>query len=512
MEGLRAGDPRTVGGYRVLGRLGEGGMGQVYLARNAGGRAVALKRVHTEMATVPGFRERFRREVEVVRRIGGRGTVPVLDAGVDDRHPWYAAEYVPGPSLQQAVDSFGPLPRRALWRLAAGLARTLEHVHRHDLVHRDLKPSNVLLSTAGPRLIDFGVVHAALDTALTVSGARIGTPVYMSPEQAYGERITGASDVYSFGLTLAFAASGRVPHRGALAGQLPDADPALTTLVEHCLDPEPGRRPDAAHLVVRCEAYDEGADAWLPAEVVSLIARRSEELLNLEAGPDRDPGSAAPPPRTAPDPRAHGAGPAFHDAATRGPGGPGPSAPPPPRTAPRPPRTAPPPPRSGPPPFRTPPRPRTSPAGVVSWVRRGVLAWPAVGLLWLAPLAVASLLVAVTLPSALGWLRVLLSAGLAGWALVLTFALRGDDRRWFRGVQTFWGLFAVLVWEGFLSTGDYELDVFVSHPAMPLSVFESFTVLVLGLVRPFLLLAVVATVYVVPTLVGRWLRLRREGV
>ncbi|MFD7020958.1 serine/threonine-protein kinase [Streptomyces sp. NPDC059928] len=190
-------------GYRILGRLGEGGMGRVYLARNRGGRSVALKFIHSDMAAVPGFRDRFRREVDAVQRVAGTGTVPVVDAGVDDQHPWYASDYLPGPSVQEAVDQFGPLPEETLWRFAADLAETLEDVHSKSLVHRDLKPSNVLLSSSGPKLIDFGIVHAALDTGLTMSGARIGTPVYMSPEQAYGERVTTASDIYSFGLTLA---------------------------------------------------------------------------------------------------------------------------------------------------------------------------------------------------------------------------------------------------------------------------------------------------------------------
>src|SRR5881392_103427 len=144
MQALEAQDPRTVGAYRVLGRIGEGGMGRVYLARNAGGRSVALKFIHADMAAQPGFRERFRREADVVRRVGAPGTVPVVDTGLEERHPWYASEYVSGPSLQESVDRFGPLPAESLWRLAADLAQTLEHVHRDRLVHRDLKPSNVL--------------------------------------------------------------------------------------------------------------------------------------------------------------------------------------------------------------------------------------------------------------------------------------------------------------------------------------------------------------------------------
>ena len=283
MEALDAQDPRGVSGYRILGRLGEGGMGRVYLARNRGGRSVALKLIHSDMAAVPGFRDRFRREVDVVQRVAGTGTVPVVDAGVDDQHPWYASDYLPGPSVQEAVDQFGPLPEETLWRFAADLAETLEDVHSKSLVHRDLKPSNVLLSSSGPKLIDFGIVHAALDTGLTMSGARIGTPVYMSPEQAYGERVTTASDIYSFGLTLAFAATGRTRRRGSEAPELSGVDNRLALLILHCLDPEPERRPTAAELHVQARAFDTTTDTWLPAQVASAIARTSEQLLNLEA-------------------------------------------------------------------------------------------------------------------------------------------------------------------------------------------------------------------------------------
>ncbi|MCX5532949.1 serine/threonine protein kinase [Streptomyces sp. NBC_00006] len=341
MQALEAQDPRTVGAYRVLGRIGEGGMGRVYLARNAGGRSVALKFIHADMAAQPGFRERFRREADVVRRVGAPGTVPVVDTGLEERHPWYASEYVSGPSLQDSVDRFGPLPAESLWRLAADLAQTLEHVHGDRLVHRDLKPSNVLLSADGPRLIDFGIVHAALDAGLsaaglTSTGARIGTPAYMSPEQAYGEKVTAATDVYSYGLTLAFAATGVQPHRGSLDPQLPGVVEELRNLIRHCLDPEPERRPDAGQLVAQARTRDATSDTWLPAQVVSLIARTSGQLLNLEARADTVMhGAEAGPGSTQPD--AGGVfGPSggdFHDAATRGPGV-GPASPPPPSTPP----------------------------------------------------------------------------------------------------------------------------------------------------------------------------------
>ncbi|WP_236244789.1 serine/threonine-protein kinase [Streptomyces sp. CC210A] len=521
MEELDAQDPRRVGQYRVLGRLGEGGMGRVYLARNAGGRSVALKFIHTEMAALPGFRDRFRREVEVVRRIGGAGTVPVLDADVDDRHPWYAAEYVPGPSLQEAVDAFGPLPPGALWRLAAGLARTLEHVHRHGLVHRDLKPSNVLLSAAGPRLIDFGVVHAALDTALTVSGARIGTPVYMSPEQAYGESVTPASDIFSFGLTVAFAASGQVPHRGTLAGQLPAADPALTMLVQHCLDPDPARRPDAGQLVVQASVHDTAGDAWLPSPVASLIARRSEELLNLEAGreggPYTDRGDA--PPRTEADPDAQGtrtAGWAFHDAPTHGPGGSGPAPPPPPPPRTPPPGTAPPPPRPSAAP-RTPNGPRDGGSTPVprasDWIHKGLLGRPAVGAAWLAPVLLTSLLIALALPAFSSWLRVLVAVGLTGvMAWLSTPHSRRDAARWFHTAQAYWTVVALLCVHCFFAAGQYDDDISYTALQGRASLFQELVGATLGFLQLFLLLGSLGAVYVLPTAAGRWMRARQEGL
>ncbi|MFZ3569882.1 serine/threonine-protein kinase [Streptomyces sp. BH097] len=373
MEALEARDPRTVGTYRVLGRIGEGGMGRVYLARNTGGRNVALKFIHSDMAAQPGFRERFRREADVVRRVGAPGTVPVVDTGLDEQHPWYASEYVSGPSLQDAVDRFGPLPAESLWRLAADLAQTLEHVHRAKLVHRDLKPSNVLLSADGPRLIDFGIVHAALDAGLssaglTSTGARIGTPAYMSPEQAYGERVTAATDVYSYGLTLAFAATGVQPHRGSLDPQLPGVGDELRDLIRQCLDPEPERRPDVGQLVARARTHDATGDAWLPGQVISLIARKSGQLLNLEAradtvmhGPGAGPGSTRPDAGGVFGP----SGGDFHDAATRVPGA-GPASPPPPSTPP-----------PAPAPYSTPPS--TPPGGAHFAQQPTAPAWPAYG-------------------------------------------------------------------------------------------------------------------------------------
>ncbi|MEB8342621.1 serine/threonine-protein kinase [Streptomyces endophyticus] len=492
MEALEAQDPRTVGTYRVLGRIGEGGMGRVYLARNAGGRSVALKFIHADMAAQPGFRERFRREADVVRRVGAPGTVPVVDTGLEERHPWYASEYVSGPSLQDSVDRFGPLPAESLWRLAADLAQTLEHVHRDRLVHRDLKPSNVLLSADGPRLIDFGIVHAALDAgltsaALTSTGARIGTPAYMSPEQAYGEKVTAATDVYSFGLTLAFAATGVQPHRGSLDPQLPGVAEELRNVIRHCLDPEPERRPDAGQLVVRARTHDVTSDTWLPAQVASLIARTSGQLLNLEARADtelqgqgqaqqahqvpqqgQEPGFG--PGHTAYD---GGAGPGFHGAATQPAGASsGPSTPPPPSPPPGPSngfhgaatQAAPPPPYAyggGP---GTPPPAGAWGAG--AWGARsgpaagagngngggGLLGRPTLGLMWLVPAGLGSLLVLMADATLMGFTRVTGAACLIG--LAFSLARRGGPRQ---GFMLYWLGLSGLVLHSWWGVGSYTL-------------------------------------------------------
>jgi serine/threonine protein kinase len=188
VEGLRVGDPRSVGPYRLLGRLGTGGMGQVFLGRSAGGRLVAVKVIRPELAGEPGFRARFAREVAAARTVCGLFTAPVADADVQGQVPWLATAYVAGPSLADAVDDQGPLPVDSVLTLAAGLAEGLEAIHASGLVHRDLKPSNVLLAADGPRVIDFGISRAAEASVLTQAGTVMGSPGYMSPEQARAGR------------------------------------------------------------------------------------------------------------------------------------------------------------------------------------------------------------------------------------------------------------------------------------------------------------------------------------
>ncbi|MGW2822979.1 bifunctional serine/threonine-protein kinase/ABC transporter substrate-binding protein [Streptomyces sp. NPDC001443] len=309
MEPLRSSDPARIADHRLLGRLGAGGMGVVYLARSPGGALVALKVLLAEYAEEPGFKERFRREVEVARRVDSPWVVPLVDADPDAEAPWLATAFVPGPSLAEAVTAYGPLSERGLRLLGARLAEALGEVHRAGLVHRDLKPGNVLLAHDGPRLIDFGIARAPEDRTLTATGVVVGTPGYLSPEQAEGrggDGIGPASDVFSLGCALAFAATGRAPFgSGAVDALLFRAvhDPAdlegvpawLHQVLDRCLAKDPARRPDAGELVRELTAdgaarsegasgagpQGEGTDGWLPEPVDRLIAERSAAALAL---------------------------------------------------------------------------------------------------------------------------------------------------------------------------------------------------------------------------------------
>ncbi|MET9573771.1 serine/threonine-protein kinase, partial [Streptomyces virginiae] len=285
MHPLEAGEPRTIGTYRLLGRLGAGGMGRVYLGRSAGGRTVAVKIVHPHFASDEEFRARFRREVEAARRVGGEWTAPVLDADPEAAVPWVATGYVAGPSLDRALAAHGPLPEASVRAIGAGLARALVAVHGLGLVHRDVKPSNVMLTLDGPRLIDFGIARATDGTAsLTSTGVSIGSPGYMSPEQILGKGITGAADVFSLGAVLAFAATGRPPftgdnsatllykvvHEPPELGELPAGD--LRDLIAACLAKTAADRP-APEAVAAALAGALGAPGWLPAALVEEASR-----------------------------------------------------------------------------------------------------------------------------------------------------------------------------------------------------------------------------------------------
>lgn len=257
---LSAGDPKTIGDYEPRDRLGSGGMGVVYLARSVSGRQVAVKVVHAQFAEDEEFRTRFRQEVAAARRVSGAFTAPVVDADADAERPWMATLYVPGPTLSERLTDGGPLDAAELRQLALGLTEALGDIHRAGVVHRDLKPANVLMADDGPRVIDFGISRAADNQALTVTGRVMGTPPFMSPEQLSRPReVTGASDVFSLGALLVYAAIGRSPFDAEspymTAYQVVHEPPALEEvaqplrgIVERCLAKDPDARPGLAEL------------------------------------------------------------------------------------------------------------------------------------------------------------------------------------------------------------------------------------------------------------------------
>ncbi|MFJ4465997.1 bifunctional serine/threonine-protein kinase/ABC transporter substrate-binding protein [Streptomyces sp. NPDC089424] len=290
MERLRPSDPSEIGGHRLAARLGAGGMGVVYLARSQHAAWCAVKVIRAEHADDPGFRARFRREVDLASRLTGRWTVPVLAADAESRSPWLATAYVPGPSLAEAVLLHGPWPEEQLRALGAALAEALDEVHTAGLVHRDVKPANVLLAADGPRLIDFGIARSVGATALTADGVVVGSPGYLSPEQARGLPVGPPSDVFSLGCVLAHAATGRaVFGTGGAASVLyrtvheePDLDgvPAgLRQLVRRCLAKDPAARPTVPELRAALGVF--GAAGWLPAGLPPLVAARASRVLDL---------------------------------------------------------------------------------------------------------------------------------------------------------------------------------------------------------------------------------------
>lgn len=292
-EPLRPADPSRIAGFRLLRRLGAGGMGVVYLGRDNDGTLAAVKVIRGENAGDPDFRARFAREAELARRVTSRWVVPVLGADAEAAEPWLATAFVPGPSLVEAVAEHGPLPAATARSLGRLLADALADLHTAGLVHRDVKPGNVLLALDGPRLIDFGVARADDDTALTASGMVVGSPGFLSPEQARGEPATAASDIFSLGGVLAYAMSGRPPFGSgtpdALLYRTVHDEPALDgiedgsrALVARCLSKEPGDRPTAEELRGLLAEDDAPAGApHLPDAVARMIAARSAEGLAL---------------------------------------------------------------------------------------------------------------------------------------------------------------------------------------------------------------------------------------
>ena len=296
LEPLSGLDPPRIGGYVLLGRLGTGAMGRVYLGKSASGRLVAVKTIKSEFAGEADFRTRFAHEVAAAGRVSGVFTAAVVASDPDAEIPWLATAYIAAPSLEQLVRVCGPLPVPALRWLAAGCAEALESIHEAGLVHRDLKPSNVLVSADGPRVIDFGVARAAERVTVTATHQAVGTPAYMAPEQARDSRQTvPASDVFSLGSTLLFAATGHPPYVGDSVTdvliRLATEPPDLTGLPEEvadlmldCLERDPAVRPTAAALLARvaAEVEYEGEHelrvAPLPENALALIEEYRREM------------------------------------------------------------------------------------------------------------------------------------------------------------------------------------------------------------------------------------------
>lgn len=262
MMRLRREDPRVVGSFRLHRRLGAGGMGVVYLGSDRRGQRVALKVIRPDLAEDQEFRSRFAREVSAARRIRGGCTARLVAADLDAERPWFATQYVPGPSLHDKVNEEGPLSAAEVASVGAALSEGLVAVHEAGVVHRDLKPSNILLSPKGPRIIDFGIAWATGASTLTHVGTAVGSPGFLAPEQVRGAAVTPATDVFSLGATLAYAATAdspfghgssevmlyRVVHEEAHLHGVPDA---LAPLVRACLAKDPEERPSTLQLSMR---------------------------------------------------------------------------------------------------------------------------------------------------------------------------------------------------------------------------------------------------------------------
>ncbi|UKZ03550.1 serine/threonine protein kinase (plasmid) [Streptomyces viridifaciens] len=303
LSALGADEPREIAGYRLLARIGEGGMGSVYLSCTRGNQPVALKVIRREFAGDAEFRRRFQHEVRAAQQVRGYHLVPVLDHDASGEQPWLASAYVPGVPLDEALAAYGPLPVPVALQLVGCVAQGLASVHAAGVVHRDLKPANILLGVSGPWVIDFGIARAAEATQLTRSGGFIGTPQFMSPEHGTGAEVTPAADVFSLGLIAAVAATGRHPYGsgGALtvATQIANTElrpPDLTgypeqlrPLLERTLAADPAARPTPTELAELCErafgAALQPRDGWLPAPLAAAVAERERAMDRLLAAP-----------------------------------------------------------------------------------------------------------------------------------------------------------------------------------------------------------------------------------
>ncbi|MFI6252886.1 serine/threonine-protein kinase [Streptomyces sp. NPDC051016] len=324
MRSLDPSDPPAVGGYPLLARLGEGGMGQVFLSRTSSGRPLALKTVRSEFGLDPGFEERFAREIASSDQVRSPWTVSVVDYSAPGQRPqWLATEYVPAPTLADRVQRHGPLPEAAVRALGAELAEGLRAVHRAGLAHRDVKPSNVLLARRHPLLIDFGIARAADDTRHTRTGGVIGSPGYMAPEQITGGAAAEPGDVFALAAVLVYAATGQGPflRRGEEPSaaqllyrivheepRLDDVPPSLVPILTDCLNKAPRSRPTAQELL---ERLGPGAEEWAavpPPGLAEDLAAREAELRALPAAPTAVTAPTVPPapPGFGPPPTAYG--------------------------------------------------------------------------------------------------------------------------------------------------------------------------------------------------------------
>ncbi|WP_112135622.1 serine/threonine-protein kinase [Glycomyces dulcitolivorans] len=291
MQRLSPNDPDRIGPYRVFAELGRGAMGRVLLGAGHDGRLVAVKVIREWLREDEEFLARFREEVRKSRQVSGLYTAAVVQAKPDDPVPWLASEFLRGPTLDEAVKGAGPLPEAAVIRLAAGLASALEAIHAAGVIHRDLKPGNVILEGSGPRVIDFGIARAAEGSDLTRTGALIGTPGFMSPEQTQSEPLTAASDVFSLGSVLVMACTGTGPFTGASTlatmNNVVRADPNLDgvpvrvrALVERCLAADPGDRPTPAELLQLIGPVTPSSRPW-PDAVTALAEEQESAIARL---------------------------------------------------------------------------------------------------------------------------------------------------------------------------------------------------------------------------------------
>ncbi|MEV2274197.1 serine/threonine-protein kinase [Nocardiopsis sp. NPDC049922] len=314
IEPLTADEPRRVGPFRVVGRIGAGGMGSVYAALDDADRRAAVKCVHRVYAADSEFRERFAREVALVRRVRAACVPRFLDAAPRADLPWLATEYVAGPTLHEHVRTHGPLTGGVLVALAVGLAEALTAIHAAGVMHRDLKPGNVILSPDGPRVLDFGIARAAEETALTRTGGLVGTPGWIAPEQYRGVPASERSDMFAWGGLVAFAGTGRHPHGSGASDTMaarilsepPDLEgvpDGLRGVVERALDKEPERRPDAVTAMREVSALlspDESVTAVAGGGDVDVtrVLRQAWTGIRIEDAPLEEWRRCAPPRRS----------------------------------------------------------------------------------------------------------------------------------------------------------------------------------------------------------------------